>query len=252
VRVAESSVGRPGSVLGPAPTPRELRARFPEDGYLAFHAPRYGVLLEALDRFVTVTSTVLDIGGSRLTQLMHERYGVSVDTLGFVGDEATETGRSWWFDLNLAAHRERWRTDLPQYDVIVMAEVIEHLYVAPSYALGFLRTLLHPGGRLVIQTPNAVAFHKRVEMLVGRHPYEPIREQLNDPGHFREYTKSELIAAMRAAGYRVEDWRAARYLDYRYVHHDRPPQRISGTIMNAVYRLMPPSLQPGQMLVAAL
>lgn len=237
---------------GPPPTPRQLRARFPSDGYLAFHAPRYGVLLEALDRFVSADSVVLDIGQSRLTELMHERYGARIDALGFLGDEPIPTGRSWWFDLNLAAHRQRWRTDLPRYDLIVMAEVIEHLYVAPSYVLGFLRTLLAPGGRLVIQTPNAVAFHKRLEMLVGRHPYELIREALNDPGHFREYTRTELIGAVLAAGFEVEQWRAARYLDYRFVHHDGPPQRLTGTAMNAVYRLMPPPLQPGQMLVARM
>lgn len=236
--------------VGPVPTPRELRARFPGDGYLAFHAPRYGMLLQVLDRLVTPVARVLDIGGSRLTQLIHERYGVAVDTLGFVGDEQTETGRSWWFDLNQTAHRERWRTDLPRYHVIVMAEVIEHLYVAPSYVLGFLRTLLLPGGRLVIQTPNAVAFHKRLEMLVGRHPYEVIREQLDDPGHFREYTRAELVKAVQSSGFRVEEWCAARYLDYRYVKHDRPPQLAVGTLMNALYRLMPPSMQPGQMLVA--
>lgn len=247
--VPDASPVSPGGPR-PLPTPRELRQRFPDDGYLAFHAPRYGVLLESMDRFVAGSSTVLDIGRSRLTELMHQRYGIRVDALGFLGDEPIETGRSWWFDLNLAAHRERWRSDLPCYDVIVMAEVIEHLYVAPSYVLAFLSTLLVRGGRLIIQTPNAVALHKRLEMLVGRHPYEPIREALNDPGHFREYTKAELVRAVQAAGFRVEEWRAARYLDYRYVHHDGPPSRGTGTLMNAVYRVMPPSLQPGQMLVA--
>jgi SAM-dependent methyltransferase len=229
----------------------EIRKRFPDDGYCAFHAPRYAALLALLDEYLTSPAmSVLDIGESRLTDLVHERYGVSVDSLGFLGDGLRDHGRRWWFDLNLAAAEDQWRTDLPRYDVVVMAEVIEHLHVAPRPVLAFIRSLLVPGGILVIQTPNAVALHKRMEMLVGRNPYEEIREKQNDPGHFREYTKRELSAAVKAAGYDIVRWEADSYLDYRYTRHDVSQPSAVGALVNGVYRMMPPSLRPGQMLVA--
>ena len=85
-----------------------------------------------------------------------------------------------------------------------MAEVFEHLYTAPDYFLGFIRTLLKPGGYLLIGTPNAVSLNRRVSMLVGRNPYDRIRTTINNPGHFREYTTAELRAYGEAANFDVE------------------------------------------------
>lgn len=237
-----------------SPTAEWIRERYPGDGYTAFHAPRYVSLLRLLDDYVTPESALLDIGRSRLTELLHERYRLPVDALGFVGNEPSPEGRNWWFDLNLAIDPREWRTDLPSYDVIVMAEVIEHLRTPPRHVLAFLRTLLSPGGVLVIQTPNAVALHKRLEMLLGRNPYEQLRDQENDPGHFREYTKRELCDMLVASGYRIERWYAADYLDYRYVHHeghdDIGPRSPVGAALNTIYRVTPRSLRPGQTVVA--
>jgi SAM-dependent methyltransferase len=232
-----------------------IRRRFPDDGYTAFHAPRYASLLRLLDRFVTPDTALLDIGRSRLTELLHERFEIPVDALGFVGNEASPQGRNFWFDLNLAIHRHEWRTDLPRYDVIVIAEVIEHLRTPPGHVLAFLRTLLKPNGVVIIQTPNAVALHKRMEMLLGRNPFETLRDKESDPGHFREYTKRELCAMVESQGYRIELWYAADYLDYRFVHHEAGHDAAArtskvGALANALYRLMPPSRRPGQTVVA--
>ena len=231
-------------------TPQGIRLRYPDDGYVAFHAPRYATLLTLLDEYIRPESAVLDIGRSALTEMLHQRFRVPIDALGFLDDEVTQEGNNWWYDLNFAAERGSWRSDLPTYDVIVMAEVIEHLYVSPLSVLSFLRTLLRPAGVLIIQTPNAVALHKRIEMLAGRNPFEEIREERNNPGHFREYTRRELEDVVRSAGLRVESWRSDAYLDYRYVQHDAASPNRNALILNAVYKLMPPSLRPGQTLIA--
>ena len=231
-------------------TATTIRHRYPADGYVAFHAPRYAALLRLLDAYVTAESLILDVGRSRLTEMMHNRFRARTDTLGFVGDEASPEGTNWWFDLNRASDERSWRTDLPKYDVIVMAEVIEHLHTAPRPVLAFLRSLLKPAGVLVIQTPNAVALHKRLEMAIGRNPYERIREGQEDPGHFREYTKAELEELVREAGFRVESWHAYAYLDYRYVRHDVDRPNRAAVLVNLVYLIAPPRLRPGQTLVA--
>jgi SAM-dependent methyltransferase len=235
-------------------TAASIRQRYPGDGYTAFHAPRYASLLSLLDRYVTRETRLLDIGRSRLTELIHDRYGIPVDALGFVGNEPSPEGRNFWFDLNLAVYRHEWRADLPTYDVIVIAEVIEHLRTPPQFVLEFLRTLLAPAGRLIVQTPNAVALHKRLEMLGGRNPFEQIRAQADDPGHFREYTRREMCDMLRAAGYDVELWYSADYLDYRYVRHvdhgEVAAMSRAGTVLNWIYRATPPNLRPGQTVVA--
>ena len=130
-----------------------------------------------------------------------------------------------------------------------MAEVIEHLYTAPKLVLSFLRALLTDRGVLIIQTPNAAALHKRAELLLGRNPYELIRETTNDPGHFREYTKKELIRIAEDAGLTVDRWLAGNYFDYRFVEGAGERHARLGRPLNLIYRCAPPSLKPGQTLV---
>jgi SAM-dependent methyltransferase len=87
-----------------------------------------------------------------------------------------------------------------RYDVVVMAEVIEHLLLPAGLVFRSLAGWLRPGGVLVVQTPNAVALHKRLRMLVGISPFEPIRQSRDNPGHFHEFTLPELDDAARTAG----------------------------------------------------
>jgi 2-polyprenyl-3-methyl-5-hydroxy-6-metoxy-1,4-benzoquinol methylase len=85
-----------------------------------------------------------------------------------------------------------------------MGEVIEHLLIAPWIVLGFIKTLINPGGFLVLTTPNAVTITKRLFLLMGRNPFEMLREDLKNPGHFREYTIKELIDSGKKAGLSIE------------------------------------------------
>ncbi|HEX9940508.1 MAG TPA: hypothetical protein VGG03_00715 [Thermoanaerobaculia bacterium] len=155
-----------------------------DQGYVAYHAPRYAYLLEILDRYgVGPGSTLLDIGPSRLTALIHERFGIAVDSLGFGEDRVTPEGRHFGFDLNLTQRTETWRRDLPRYDFVVMAEVLDHLYTAPQFALSFVRALLVDDGCIVLQIPNAASLPKRLKLLLGRNPFEMIRVDRQNPGH---------------------------------------------------------------------
>ena len=90
------------------------------------------------------------------------------------------------------------------HDLVGLAEVIEHLDTAAPTVLAFLRRFLRAGGTLLLQTPNAVALSRRLKMLMGRNPTEPIRPNRLDPGHFHEYTVAELTAAAAAADLTVE------------------------------------------------
>ena len=92
-----------------------------------------------------------------------------------------------------------------EFDLIVFSETIEHLYTAPSIVLPFLSKFLlkKPGSGILIQTPNAVSFSKRFHLLLGKNPYNLIREDRTSPGHFREYTVNELKKYAEDAGFSV-------------------------------------------------
>ncbi len=219
----------------------------PRDGYLRYHAPRYDRLLALLGQHHTGSMRVLDIGRSPFTSIAAAALGSGIDTLGFEPDQDTASGRNYQFDLNQTQHEASWRSDLPTYDIVLFTEVLEHLHTSPLLVLRFLRSLLAPRGLLIIQTPNAVVLHKRLQMLLGRNPFNLIAENAQNPGHFREYTAQELISYSRAAGFRVEQLRVSAYFDYRYSDHleGRFVRKPALGAINLLYRWLPASLRPG-------
>jgi len=116
------------------------------------------------------------------------------------------------FDLNDTAFREKWPGQI-LHDVVIVAEVIEHLYTSPRVVLEFIGTFTKPNGFLVIQTPNACALPKRIRMLRGQNPFEMIRETPGNPGHLREYTRREVIDVCAQCRFRLTDEILDNYFD---------------------------------------
>ena len=179
-----------------------------KSNYLDFHRERLQYVVRLCERLwpAAENARVLDIGRSELSRLLAERFR-NLETMGFaLSDDAGGHTTSWRmpgahhvFDLNQAWAPDQWPA-AKGFDVIVMAEVIEHLHTAPELVLTMLNSMLAPGGYLIVQTPNAAAIHKRLKLLLGKNPNERIRPYHMNPGHFREYTKAELIEIGRAAG----------------------------------------------------
>jgi SAM-dependent methyltransferase len=178
------------------------------------HAPRYEVLLAKVRELAPEQPRILDVGQAYESEELRALPGAIVDTLGFGDDRfpPRDGERHVPFDLNSAEKRDLW-PELDGYDVVVCAEVIEHLPVSPLHVLRFLCSALRPGGWLVLQTPNAARIGNRVRLLAGRNPFEQLREDSLDPGHFREYTVDELLALGREAGFEVGGWLTANYFD---------------------------------------
>ena len=228
--------------------------RRPNLQYLAFHRPRFAFLIALLRRRTGVErSRVLDVGRSPLTMMIADELNLQVDSLGLEPDERLPTGLHYAFDLNDTQDPTRWRSGLGPYDVVVFAEVMEHLYTAPELVLTYLRHLLVPGGLLVLQTPNAASLSKRVKLACGVNPFERIRADRSNPGHYREYTLRELLEVLRAAGFVPEEVQRRYYFDVRFARHERgdeTPSLIAGAIRNLVYRCLPPSLREGITILA--
>ena len=183
--------------------------------YEAFHAARYEALLSVV-RTLPAPRAVLDVGTFLQTELFRREWpGALVHTLG---EPWTSTGwgrvregeHHWAYDLNDLQFPDR-RPDIGPVDLVVMAEVIEHLYTAPAVVLGAVREWLAPGGRVVVQTPNAARLEARLRLLAGRHPYEMIRPERENPGHFRELTVGELRTVATEAGFTVESLSVQNY-----------------------------------------
>jgi len=136
--------------------------------YFEFHRERYRFLLETAAPFLDSGARVLDIGLSALPRLLLQRFPrVELSTLGFDDRRYRSPGEWPHFDCDLNDPAFAWAS-LSAFDLIICAEVIEHLHSPPERILRLLAGALRPGGRLILQTPNAASLEKRVKLLCGR------------------------------------------------------------------------------------
>lgn len=196
--------------IGPVAVPEQA-------DYLRFHIVRYRYLLDVVGRHFPGAGTaaansadprgddrrILDIGTGFEVDLMREAFKVPIDTAGFQHSGWPVRDGETFYKLNLNETDTLDKKVDRQYPLIVMAEVLEHVYTAPELVLSKLRHWLQPGGLLIIQTPNAVFLPKRIKMLFGINPFERIRRNAGNPGHFREYTLPELTEIAQSAGLTV-------------------------------------------------
>lgn len=207
------------------------------------HTPRYECLEAMIRTYSLKKSTkVLDVGASFFTLRLKKMFE-DVSTLGF--DDARdlickmpEGMPHFVFDLNDSREPSKW-ISMPKFDLIVFAEVIEHLPTAPQHVLRFFASSLTENGLLFVQTPNATSLDKRLKMLFGTNPYEMIREDWTNPGHFREYTRSELVSLAHEAGLEV--------VDHQFKSYFRSP-RLAMKLIDLIVAPLP-FLRRGQTIV---
>jgi len=188
--------------------------------YLDYHRRRYAYLLGFVERVLQGQvipeggrARVLDVGMSHQTRLLREVFpSAELATLGFYDHRFAqmEGVLHTSFNLNHASQETKWPR-LEPFDLILLAEVIEHLYVPPTWVLRMLRGLLRPGGVLLVQTPNPVNLARRIALLGGKSPFEIIRDDETNPGHYCEYTVEHLVYLAETTGMEVMEYDVANY-----------------------------------------
>ncbi len=108
-------------------------------------------------------------------------------------------------DLSRPADFEPWRGKV---DSVICLNVLEHIEDDMA-GLKNIRSCLRPGGRAVILVPQGSAVYGTLDEVLG---------------HFRRYSKAELEAKLKSAGYRVE-----RVLEFNRVTY--PGWYVNGRIL---------------------
>jgi hypothetical protein len=206
------------------------------DTYFRFHRERYRFLVQTLSPLLAPGVRVLDIGLSALPRILRRGFPhINISTLGFNDERFLAPGEWPHIECDLNDPAFPWTT-VGKYEVIILAEVIEHLYSPPQRVLRSLRSALEPGGHLLIQTPNAASLEKRVKLLCGINPYELIREDPRNPGHHREYTVREMIGLAKASGFSVSSLTVKNYFS---------PDSLRARIYNRICYILPSRLRDG-------
>lgn len=106
--------------------------------------------------------------------------------------------------------------DLPfsdnSFDFVLMMDVFEHLIRDPLRSVRGINEVLKNNGTFVITTPNFFALNNLISLLFRGKTVLSVGETLKVGrgsfgymGHFREYTKNEMIEILNICGFRVTD-----------------------------------------------
>lgn len=179
--------------------------------YLRQFDPRGDNSLALLAGRIPEGATVLELGpaGGYFTQHLRESRRCTIDAVE-LDPQMADAARPWCRTM-LVGNLET--LPLPEllpaaaYDVVLMADVLEHLR-DPLPLLQQLHALLKPGGACLISVPN-VAYGGLVASLLGGE-FEYRAEGLLDQTHLRFYTQRSLAQLLTRAGWFPGGWQPVR------------------------------------------
>lgn len=204
----------------------------------------YRAITKELGRF----PHVLDVGCGANALLASELPDMASYTACDIVERADlPHGEYFSIDLNQETLAERVADK--RFDVVICSEVIEHVF-SPDALLRDLASVLAPGGRLILSTPNLAYYMNRFLLLFGIHPFFlenssevklgrkfKIFGQGNPTeGHLRVFTYGSLTELIPRCGLRIVDVKANAVWNF-------PPDRIVAKVA--------PRFAPDLMVIAA-
>lgn len=88
-----------------------------------------------------------------------------------------------------------------EFDLVIFAEIIEHLLNDPCTVLREIRRVLRPGGTIILTTPNVARLENVVRLFDGVNIYDPYSGYGPYGRHNREYSRHELVQLMQHEGF---------------------------------------------------
>jgi len=89
-----------------------------------------------------------------------------------------------------------------RFDIIVVSEVLEHLF-RPDLFLERAKTIMKPGGVIIITTPNLLLWSKRLKFLFGWHEWA--NDGLFEWGHIHMFSWYFLQKVLKEKEYTIID-----------------------------------------------
>jgi 2-polyprenyl-3-methyl-5-hydroxy-6-metoxy-1,4-benzoquinol methylase len=185
-----------------------LSGDFLEDrAYYHHYRERYWRTLGFIDDALPEPSRarLLDIGSGQFALLCRKLFGAHCDVADIDSRHVDVLKRNdvGFVQVDLTSGGVPAREP---YDVIVMAEVIEHVPRPPHLVFADLRPAIVPGGRLILTTPNLYRLRNVVRLATGQRVFDTFRLPARDRplGHFLEYDRKQLSWHLHEAGFEIE------------------------------------------------
>ncbi|MEP4485956.1 MAG: class I SAM-dependent methyltransferase [Halioglobus sp.] len=88
-----------------------------------------------------------------------------------------------------------------EFDLLIFAEIIEHLLNDPCSVFREIKRVLKPGGTLILTTPNVARLENVCKLVSGANIYDPYSGYGPYGRHNREYNRHELDQLLRFEGF---------------------------------------------------
>jgi predicted SAM-dependent methyltransferase len=191
---AEASLGRTWNLVATSHPTAAAKA------YVEAHWVRYVWLLASLPP-IKPGMRVLEVGASIVASVL-KQAGAEVSVAYH------ELEPEW-----AARHRdegiqgvavELLRDALPfaadSFDLILCDQVLEHLPLSADFLIRQMLHLLKPNGILVVSVPNFAVWEKRLQLLQGANPQDPMDPAYLYYAHHREPVMQEMLEMLMACG----------------------------------------------------
>lgn len=169
--------------------------------YIRTHWKRYAHLVWRLP-VLAPENRVLEIGASILSTLVRRRFGCTVHTI--YHELETEWLARFGSDGIAGYPVELMLGALPvedgAYDCVLFNEVMEHLPLKPDFLMRQVIAKLKPQGVLLFSAPNFATSEKRLALLKGKNPQDPMDAAYVYYAHHREPVMGECLDLIRECG----------------------------------------------------
>lgn len=90
------------------------------------------------------------------------------------------------------------------FDVVIFAEIIEHLLNDPCKVLREIKRVLKLNGSLILTTPNVARLENVAKLIAGENIYDPYSGYGPYGRHNREYNRHELVSLLEFEGFHAD------------------------------------------------
>ena len=153
------------------------------------------------------------------TLLIKEFTDLALTTANYFGDDQPPTGTQTVQFKDIVTKQDQCITleydhfnvedvvfpyESESFDVVVFAEIIEHLLKDPCAVLREIKRVLKPEGHLILTTPNVARLENVAKLLSGANIYDPYSGYGPYGRHNREYNQHELHQLLTFEGFEPE------------------------------------------------
>lgn len=210
-----------------------------EKDYFVFHEHRFDHIFSLLSGY-DKDNALLDVGSHYLHGLFGAHclgfrriFGADIEYFNSASASRAESIGALIKNCDLA--RENIPFDDESFDIVVLAETLEHFNFHPRKVFLEISRVLRPGGELIITTPNLLRLNNRLKCVLGRSINSDIKEDYTPGTHYREYSAAEIKYLLEASGLTMK---SLKYADFNY-----PDRGRLEAIMNKTAGTLAPGLK---------